>query len=260
VVDLKRLGDRVTEDRAGFAVLRELHWEGMNVGNIRRPEEETRAPGRRVDFLASVGGIETAVEVVRHGPTADEIRAQRHVHHIEGHIRRRVHELAGDTLGVVFLSLTYSPAGVLTLGRRRIETEGTRLGSAVVETLRDPMSDTRAGMTGVRFEADWFVAAATNRHPSDIADMVIDHAPGGIRLLDAEMDRWVAQVISKKGDQHLATAPRGILAVVRSMLADQDDLRRAFARATANPWWRVYCVTLGPDRGTAVSVPLPSNE
>jgi hypothetical protein len=95
----------------------------------------------------------------------------------------------------------------------------------------------------------WVTDVAANWHASDEFGVFWSTAASGDHLVAPKIDARVTAVISRKGDQHVEWANRGVLAIV-AQPRTADDLRQGFARcAMAIPWWRLFVVEELPRRG-----------
>lgn len=119
-MNLRAMGNRVLEDRAAFAVLREIYWQRHRVTDIRRPEDDPQGHrGRLVDFVFDLDGSPCALEVVRYGLGQATIDAGHRISTLETYMRERLTELIpDDDPGTVSIELAYNVGETLKLGRR----------------------------------------------------------------------------------------------------------------------------------------------
>lgn len=247
-MNLRAMANRVLEDRAAFAVLREVYWQGHRVTDIGRPEDHPQGHrGRLVDFVFDLDGSPCALEVVRYGLGQATIDAGHRISTLETYMRGRLTELIpDDEPGTISIDLAYNVVETLRLGRRSIEAAAKELAEASVEAIRSHDPGTRVDL---HLTGPWVGQASATFHASESPHRYFfRHPAGGARHLQPEVDAWIVDVVRRKGDQHLPFAERGILTVIRTDLVDADDLRRGFERYEgAMPWWRVYVVDLAVD-------------
>jgi hypothetical protein len=242
------MANRVLEDRAAFAVLREIYWRGHRVADIRRPEDDPRGHrGRLVDFVFNLDGLAVALEVVRYGQGQATIDAGHRVSVLEDYMRVRLTELIpDDDPGTISIDLAYNVGETLKLGRRSIATAARELADVSVAAIR---SNTPGSRINLDLRGSWVgQATATFRESDSPHRYFIRHPAGEARHLQPEIDNWIAETVRKKGDQHVPFAERGILTIIQTDMVDADDLRHGLERYTnVLPWWRIYVVDLAVD-------------
>ena len=251
-LNLRGMANRVLEDRAAFAVFREVYWDHHRVTDIWRPEDQTPARrGRLVDYVFKFDGAPMALEVVRYGLDQLTIDAGHRIAELERHLRRRLDELLGDAPGALMIELAYEVGPAERLGRRAVEAAGTTLAEACVRAVQA----TNPG-TEIRVDVDepWVGSVAARYTPTDEFHRYFIHYPAGnARHLEPEVDRWIEWVVRTKGTQHEGFAERAILAVIRTDIVDAADLARGLERFEGElPWWRVYVLDLAVDRADLV--------
>ena len=246
------MADRVLEERAGFAVLRELRWDRYRIADIWRPEDQPGPRrGRLVDFVFTLDGTTTALEVVRYSLGQTTIDAGHRVSEIERHFRARLDELLADALGTFVIELAYVPEQTARLGRRAVEEAGVAFADACVRAAQARVPDAEID---VPLDQPWLGHASVTFRQSEINHRYLVHHPAGTaRHLGPEVDAWIQRVVTTKGTQHLGFAGQAILAVVRTDIVDADDLRLGLERFGGElPWWRVYVLDLDADRAELV--------
>lgn len=246
------MAKRVLEERAAFAVFRELYWDHHRVTDIWRPEDGTPTrSGRLVDFVFSLDSAPAALEVVRYSLDQVTIDAGHRIAELERHLRIRLDELLGDARGTLMIDLAYAVVATRRLGREAVKVAGTTLAEACVDAVQanDPGRDVNVDIAEPwvgRVSARYTETDATHRY-------FIHHPAGTARHLEPEVDAWVEGVVRNKGSQHAGFADRAILAVIQTDIVDAADLRRGFERfAGQQPWWRVYVIDLAVDRADLV--------
>ena len=219
------------------AVTASLRTEGRSVESPYRPADgQAQSP----DWMLTLDGEPTALEVTRLLPPAHVQKAQRVVSRIETGIRGFLTPAITGVGGQVLLSLAYSARGVADRRRDSLASDTRILASEVRQTLRlvagpEPVE--------IRSPIRWVLRAEVTLLPGPHDGFYILQQPDEAQL---DLDDFVARAIVAKGDQHVGHAERAILAV-DAMFEDADDLRRAFDRSHVRvPWWRVYQV-LGRD-------------
>jgi hypothetical protein len=247
------MANRVLEDRAAFAVLREIYWQQHRVTDIHRPEDHPQGHrGRLVDFVFDLDGSPCALEVVRYGLGQATIDAGHRISTLETYMRERLTELIpDDDQGTVSIELAYNVGETLKLGRRSIGAAARELAEASVEAIRSHAPGTRVDL---QLTGRWAgQASATFRASDSPHRYFFRHPAGGARHLQPEVDEWILDVVEKKGDQHLPFAERGILAIIQTDIVDAHDLRRGLERYDgAMPWWRIYVLDLAVDSADLV--------
>ncbi len=249
---LRGMAKRVLEERAAFAVFRELYWDHHRVTSIWRPEDQTPPPrGRLVDYVFDFDGAPMALEVVRYGHDQLTIDAGHRINELERHLRSRLDERLGDASGSLMIELAYEVEPTKRLGRRAVEAAGTTLADACVRAVEavDPGTEVTVDV------AEPWVGSVTARYtPTDEFHRYFVHYPAGdARHLEPEVDRWIERVVRTKGTQHEGFAERAILAVIRTDIVDAADLARGLERFEGQlPWWRVYVLDLAVDRADLV--------
>jgi len=254
LTSLRRFGKTVTELRAGFAILRALHWEGHVVKGIWRPEEDPRPTGRHVDFVFELDGVTTALEVVGQNEGEDALAAAVRVREIEAAANAQFLELVDphDPPELLFVHVTYDPAATRALSRRDVALTANAIATKAHEVTR---SAEYGEDVAVHIETGWATRLSATRLESEAHRLGFMYGQG-VRLLETEADQWVDAVIEAKGNQHVDYSTQAILGIVTSELIDKGDLERAWRRrGSTTPWWRIYVADLGADSAANIDVP-----
>jgi len=231
--DYRRDYVRRREDVVASAVAAVLRTEGRVVENPYRPVE---GQARHPDWMLTLDGEPTALEVTRLLPPAHVQKAQHVVTRIETGIRDFLTPAITGVGGQVLLSLAYSARGVAERRRDSLASDTRILASEVRQTLRlvagpEPVE--------IRSPIRWVLRADVTLLPGPHDGFYILQQPDDTQ---PDVDDFVARTIASKGDQHVDHAGRAILAV-DTTFDDADPLRLAFDRSPVRvPWWRVYQV------------------
>jgi hypothetical protein len=231
--DYRRDYVRRREDVVASAVAAVLRTEGRVVENPYRPVE---AQARHPDWMLTLDGEPTALEVTRLLPPAHVQKAQHVVTRIETGIRDFLTPAITGVGGQVLLSLAYSARGVAERRRDSLASDTRILASEVRQTLRlvagpEPVE--------IRSPIRWVLRADVTLLPGPRDGFYILQQPDDAQ---PDVDDFVARTIASKGDQHVDHAGRAILAV-DTTFDDADPLRLAFDRSPVRvPWWRAYQV------------------
>jgi len=229
---------RRREDVVAAAVAASLRTEGGAVENPYRPAEgQARSP----DWMMTIHGEPTALEVTRLLPPSHVQKAHSVVTHIETGIRGYLAPVIVGVGGQVVLSIAYSARGVAERRRDRLASDTRILASEVRQTLNGLVEGPES--IRIRSPLRWVLRADVALLPGPRDGFCILQQPDEAQ---PDLDDFVARTIAAKGDQHVGHAERAILAV-DAMFDNAEDLREAFGRSpVAVPWWRVYLV-LGSD-------------
>jgi len=229
--------DRVRrrEDLVAAAVAASLRTEGHVVEQAYRPEQgQTRSP----DWMVTIDGVPTALEVTRLLPRDHVQRAEALVASIESRLRGLRAPAITGIGGQVLLGLAYSASGVAKRVRPQLTADTRRLFEEVRQTL-----DLRVvGPQPVDMESavPWVIRADVSLVPGPQDGFYIVQAPDEAQQPD--LDDFITRTIASKGDQHVGHAEQAILAV-DAEFPDADDVREVLDRSpVAVPWWRVYLV------------------
>lgn len=223
------------EDLVLSAVAAVLRTEGRVVESPYRPYE---GQARGADWMMTLDGEPTALEVTRLLPPAHVRKAQVVVTHIEIGIRDFLTPAITGVGGQVLLALAYSARAVAERRRDRLASDTRILASEIRQTLNRLVE----GPEPVQIQSPirWVVRADVTLVPGPRDGFHIVQKPDEAQQPD--LDDFVARTIDSTGDQHVGHAERAILAV-DAMFEDADDLRLAFDRSPVPvPWWRVYLV------------------
>lgn len=231
----RRFYVRRREHVVAAAVATVLRTEGRVVENPYRPVEgQVRSP----DWMLTLDGEPTALEVTRLLPPAHVQKAQSVVTHIETGIRAFLAPVITGVGGKVLLSLAYSARGVAERRRDRLASDTRILASEVRQTLNGLVEGPEP--VQIASPVHWVLRAEVTLLPGPQDGFYIVQAPDEAQQQD--LDDFVARTVASKGDQHLGHAERAILAV-DAMFDDAEDLLEAFGRSpVAVPCWRVYQV------------------
>ena len=227
---------RRREDLVASAVAAVLRTEGRVVENPYRPVEgQTRSP----DWMLTLDGEPTALEVTRLLPPAHVQKAQNVVTRIENGMHEFLAPVIAGVGGHVLLSLAYSARGVADRRRDSLASDTRILASEVRQTLQRLVEGSEP--VEIRSPIRWVLRAEVTLLPGLRDGFYILQQPDEAQ---PDLDDFVARTIASKGDQHVGHAGQAILAV-DAMFDDADDLRLAFDRSPVRvPWWRVYQVLL----------------
>ena len=228
---------RRREDLVASAVAAVLRTEGRVVEDPYRPVDgQTRSP----DWMLTLDGEPTALEVTRLLPPAHVQKAQNVITHIETGMRDFLAPVITGVGGQVLLSLAYSARGVSDRRRDSLASDTRILASEVRQTLQRLVEGSEP--VEIRSPIRWVLRADVNLLPGPHDGFYILQQPDEAQ---PDVDAFVARTIASNGDQHVGHAGRAILAV-DAMSDEAEDLREAFDRSpTRVPWWRVYQVLLG---------------
>ena len=216
------------------AVARVLRAEGIVVKSPHRPEA---GQARDADWVMTLDGEPTALEVTRLLPPAQVRKAESIVTHLEAGMRGFLAPVITEVGGQVLLTLTYSARGVVERRRDRLASDTRILASEVRQTLHRLVEG--AEPLQLKSPISWVVRAELTLVPGPHDGFFIVQAPDGTQ---PDLDDFVARTINSRRERHLDPAERAILAV-EAEFADADDLREAFGRSPVPvPWWRVYLV------------------
>jgi hypothetical protein len=216
------------------AVARVLRAEGIVVKSPHRPEA---GQARDADWVMTLDGEPTALEVTRLLPPAQVRKAEIIVTHLEAGMRGFLAPVITEVGGQVLLTLTYSARGVVERRRDRLASDTRILASEVRQTLHRLVEG--AEPLQLKSPISWVVRAELTLVPGPHDGFFIVQAPDGTQ---PDLDDFVARTINSRSERHLDPAERAILAV-EAEFADADDLREAFGRSPVPvPWWRVYLV------------------
>lgn len=232
----RRHSARQRESLVASAVGAVLRAEGHVLRDAYRPRQ---GQGRSPDWVMTLDGEPTALEVTRLLPRAHVQKAEDLVIHIESRVRTM---LAGDISGIggqVLLGLDYFATAVAGPQGSDLLAHAHRLATdvrAVLVRLRPALPD----FADVPSSLPWVARANLTVVPGLHDGFYIVQRPDEAQQPD--LDDWVAGTITAKGDQHGGYAERAILAI-DAEFPDADDLRAAFGRSPVPvPWWRVYLV------------------
>jgi hypothetical protein len=216
------------------AVARVLRAEGIVVKSPHRPEA---GQARDADWVMTLDGEPTALEVTRLLPPAQVRKAEIIVTHLEAGMRGFLAPVITEVGGQVLLALAYSARGVVERRRDRLASDTRILASEVRQTLHRLVEG--AEPLQLKSPISWVVRAELTLVPGPHDGFFIVQAPDGTQ---PDLDDFVARTINSRRERHLDPAERAILAV-EAEFADADDLREAFGRSPVPvPWWRVYLV------------------
>jgi hypothetical protein len=237
---------RQAEDRSERAVcdlvVTALRAEGRLVEVLRRPDRENRTdPG--ADFLLTVDGHETALEVTRTASTAEQRKAR-----LSQRLTQRLHEgldaeVEAMQRGHAVVYFDLAMAGGQPPRQRAVDD----LAPEVVEQLRAVLP--RAVATRERLDLDdvgpviglSIRVSATAAHQLSVMWGIT----GG--FISPIADAAVGRVIDSKSEQ-LARYPLAYLALLEPTgLLSAANIGEAFRRATVPPnWRRVYVIDRNP--------------
>jgi hypothetical protein len=219
------------------AVAGVLRAEGIVVENPHRLEA---GQARNADWVMTLDGERTALEVTRLLPPAQVRKAEIIVTHLEAGMRGFLAPVITEVGGQVLLALAYSARGVVERRRDRLASDTRILASEVRQTLHRLVEG--AEPLQLKSPISWVVRAELTLVPGPHDGFFIVQAPDGTQ---PDLDDFVARTINSRSERHLDPAGRAILAV-EADFADADDLREAFGRSPIPvPWWRVYLVHRG---------------
>jgi hypothetical protein len=219
------------------AVARVLRAEGIVVKSPHRPEA---GQARDADWVMTLDGEPTALEVTRLLPPAQVRKAEIIVTHLEAGMRGFLAPVITEVGGQVLLTLTYSARGVVERRRDRLASDTRILASEVRQTLHRLVEG--AEPLQLKSPISWVVRAELTLVPGPHDGFFIVQAPDGTQ---PDLDDFVARSISGRDDQHAGPAERAILGV-EAAFPDATHLREAFGRSPVPvPWWRVYLVHRG---------------
>jgi hypothetical protein len=219
------------------AVARVLRAEGIVVKSPHRPEA---GQARDADWVMTLDGEPTALEVTRLLPPAQVRKAEIIVTHLEAGMRGFLAPVITEVGGQVLLTLKYSARGVVERRRDRLASDTRILASEVRQTLHRLVEG--AEPLQLKSPISWVVRAELTLVPGPHDGFFIVQAPDGTQ---PDLDDFVARSISGRDDQHAGPAERAILGV-EAAFPDATHLREAFGRSPVPvPWWRVYLVHRG---------------
>jgi hypothetical protein len=219
------------------AVARVLRAEGIVVKSPHRPEA---GQARDADWVMTLDGEPTALEVTRLLPPAQVRKAEIIVTHLEAGMRGFLAPVITEVGGQVLLTLTYSARGVVERRRDRLASDTRILASEVRQTLHRLVEG--AEPLQLKSPISWVVRAELTLVPGPHDGFFIVQAPDGTQ---PDLDDFVARSIRGRDDQHAGPAERAILGV-EAAFPDATHLREAFGRSPVPvPWWRVYLVHRG---------------
>jgi hypothetical protein len=225
---------RRRKDAVYSAVTSVLRAEGIVV---EKPHRLEGGQARGSDWVMTLDGEPTALEVARLLPPAHVRKAEIIVTHLEAGMRGFLSPVITEVGGQVLLALAYSARGVAERRRDRLASDTRILASEVRQTLHRLVEG--AEPLELRSPISWVVRAELTLVPGPHDGFFIMQAPDETQ---SDLDDFVARTISSRSDRHPGPTERAILAV-DAELADADDLREAFGRSPVLvPWWRAYLV------------------
>jgi hypothetical protein len=231
----RRFYNRRREDLVASAVAAVLRTEGRVVEDGCRPPV---GEGRSPDWMMTVDGEPTALEVTRLLPPPYVQKAQHVVTYIETEVRSLLTPDISGLGGQVNVVIDYSASAVAKRLYVEQAADASRLAldvRAVLHTV-EPGADRPIEMPS---SIPWVIRAEISLLPGPQDGFYIVQRPDEAQ---PDLDEFVAWAITKKGDQHVGHAERAILAV-DAMFDEAEDLREALARSPVLlPWWRVYQV------------------
>jgi hypothetical protein len=232
---------RRRKDAVCSTVTSVLRAEGILVKKPHRLEEgrarNEAGQARTSDWVMTLDGEPTALEVTRLLPPAQVRKAEIIVTHLEAGMRGFLAPVITEVGGQVLLALAYSARGVVERRRDRLASDTRILASEVRQTLHRLVEG--AEPLQLKSPISWVVRAELTLVPGPHDGFFIVQAPDGTQ---PDLDDFVARTINSRRERHLDPAERAILAV-EAEFADADDLREAFGRSPVPvPWWRVYLV------------------
>jgi hypothetical protein len=235
---------------AGELVIEALRGEGLEIADIRHPDEvEHTKPAPDIDLL--VNNQRIANEVTEFTPDVFERPARATVARLADIIRDRFDSVVQErALGYVLLTFLYSDWKVPS--RRAMESEiGPILESvARILELARPGKRIDEKFDFEEMESDslnWFHYG----HVISIPHLApkLDILPGpGAHFVTGALFNFLGRTVTQKTRQ-TAGYDRSILAVLNGWVAMAEDYREALPQwAGSIPWWRIYVI--GPSGAT----------
>jgi hypothetical protein len=229
---------RRRDDVVAHAVAAVLRSEGHEVERKYRP---SAGSSRTRDWIASINGVPTAIEVTRLLPPPYVRKAQNRVSHVEIGVQGFLTPAITGVGGQVLLALAYSASGVAARRRDRLVSDTRVLASEVRQTLNRLVEGSEP--IAIASPIPWVARAEVTLIPGPQDGFHVVQLPDDAR---PDLDGFVARTIAAMANQHLGYAAQAILAI-DARFPDADELRVAFGRSPVPvPWWRVYHV-LGSD-------------
>ena len=207
---------------------------------VKSPHRPEAGQARDADWVMTLDGEPTALEVTRLLPPAQVRKAESIVTHLEAGMRGFLAPVITEVGGRVLLALAYSARGVVERRRDRLASDTRILASEVRQTLHRLVEG--AEPLQLKSPISWVVRAELTLVPGPHDGFFIVQAPDGTQ---PDLDDFVARSISDRGKQDRGPTERAILGV-EAAFPDATHLREAFGRSPGRvPWWRVYVVHRG---------------